>query len=74
MPPVPSGHSGAVTTGQPANEMGCVSKPMAARQGCCVPLRSSHSVPISGALTGEEQIAVHGIAALKAALMGIGVE
>jgi hypothetical protein len=28
MPPVPSGHMGAATTGQPANEMGWVSRPM----------------------------------------------
>ena len=52
MPSVLVGHIGAVTTGQPANEIGCVSKPMAARQGCCVPLMSSHSVPMIGALTG----------------------
>ena len=52
MPWVLVGHIGAVTTGQPANEIGCVSKPMAARQGCWLPLMSSHSVPMSGALTG----------------------
>ncbi|MNR21376.1 hypothetical protein D3C85_1382750 [compost metagenome] len=52
MPPLPSGHSGAATTGQPAKEMGCVSRPMAGRQGWALPLISIHSLPMAGALTG----------------------
>ena len=52
-PPVPDGHIGAATTGQPANEMGWVSSPSDGRQGCCVPLMSSHSVPSVGAATGK---------------------
>ena len=52
MPCLPWGQTGAVTTGHPANEMGCVSRPMAARQGKRWPCRSNHSVPIGWAATG----------------------
>jgi hypothetical protein len=52
IPPAPSGHIGAATTGQPANEIGWVSRPIAGRLGCFTPLISSQSVPMAGELTG----------------------